>query len=413
MKKEIIGVLVCILLVAGAVLPIVNIVNVGNAERRALDEIDSYSEDGYFISYCGGDGYFDDVGFFRPSNRMWYYDVDHDGIAAYTVGPWGKEGDLPIAGDFDGDGVYDDVGVFRASEHKWYYDYDHDGDTDDTSGPRWGEEGDLPFAGDFNLGGFDDVGVFRPSTSMWYYDWNHDGDTDRTSGPWGLEGDLPFTWASQTETIRMDVGVFRPSTGMWYYDYNGGGHTQETSGPWGREGDLPIAGDFDSDTILDDVGVFRPSEYKWYYDYDHDGDTDETSEYWGEEGDLPIAGDFDVLAPNKPTRPSGPTSGKIGEEHTYTSGSTHPENQQIYFLFDWGDGTYSEWLGPYDSGTECSASHTWTSQGDYNIMVMAKNIYGIMSDWSDPLPVNMPLKHQTILERIWELILEIFEITIP
>jgi hypothetical protein len=32
-------------------------------------------------------------------------------------------GDQPIAGDFDRDGWNNDIGVFRPSERKWYYKY--------------------------------------------------------------------------------------------------------------------------------------------------------------------------------------------------------------------------------------------------------------------------------------------------
>jgi hypothetical protein len=33
---------------------------------------------------------------------------------------------------------------------------------------------------------------------------------------------------------------------------------------------------------------------------------------------------------------------------------------EIYYLFDWGDGTDIGWLGPYDSVDTVTASHTWT-----------------------------------------------------
>ncbi|MFQ6083176.1 MAG: hypothetical protein ACE5WD_07450 [Candidatus Aminicenantia bacterium] len=92
------------------------------------------------------------VAVFRPSNRMWYFDSRHNGTTDTRSGPWGLRGDLPIAGDFDrdkGDRVFDDVGVFRPSTRMWYYDYDHNGTTDDRSGP-WGQRGDIPIVGDFD-----------------------------------------------------------------------------------------------------------------------------------------------------------------------------------------------------------------------------------------------------------------------
>jgi len=83
---------------------------------------------------------------------------------------YGKEGDVPIAGDFNGDGV-SSIGVFR--EGVWYLDVDGDG--------RWspgdrrvamGRAGDLPVVGDFNRDGIDEIGLYRDGT--WQLDTNRD-----------------------------------------------------------------------------------------------------------------------------------------------------------------------------------------------------------------------------------------------
>ena len=98
------------------------------------------------------------------------------------------------------------------------------------------------------------------------------------------------------------------------------------------------------------------------------------------------------LPPEKPSSPSGLTSGNAGEEYTYETSTIDADygNQQIYYLWDWGDDTFSDWLGPYDSGETAEASHTWTEQDTYEIKVKAKDIYDCESAWSDPLPVTMP-----------------------
>ncbi len=94
--------------------------------------------------------------------------------------------------------------------------------------------------------------------------------------------------------------------------------------------------------------------------------------------------------PKKPSAPSGNTNGNVNVEYTYTSSTTDPDGDQVYYLFHWGDGTDSGWVGPYSSGDTCSASHKWTVQGTYNIKVKAKDIYDAESGWSDPLSVTMP-----------------------
>jgi hypothetical protein len=77
--------------------------------------------------------------------------------------------------------------------------------------------------------------------------------------------------------------------------------------------------------------------------------------------------------------------------------TTDPQGDDIYYLFNWGDRTYSGWLGPYPSGTTAQASHTWRRQGAYNIKVKARDSNGYESQWSDPLQVNLPKNKAQIL----------------
>jgi subtilisin family serine protease len=95
-------------------------------------------------------------------------------------------------------------------------------------------------------------------------------------------------------------------------------------------------------------------------------------------------------APYLPSTPEGPSSGKPGKQLTYTTNTTDPEGNQVYYWFDWGDGTDSGWIGPYNSGTHVSASHVWNEKGDYSIKVKTKDTYGYETGWSEPLAVSMP-----------------------
>jgi len=102
---------------------------------------------------------------------------------------------------------------------------------------------------------------------------------------------------------------------------------------------------------------------------------------------LLIAGDSQK--PAKPATPEGETEGKTEQEYTYTSSTTDPDEDSLCYLFDWGDETYSEWMGPHASGDTAGANHTWTDSGSYQIKVIAKDENGVISEWSDPLPVNI------------------------
>lgn len=98
----------------------------------------------------------------------------------------------------------------------------------------------------------------------------------------------------------------------------------------------------------------------------------------------------EINAPNKPSKPTGPPQGKSETEYTYTTSTIDPQEEEVYYLWNWGDGTESGWLGPFESGGTCEASHTWTTKGDYSIKVKAKDVNDAESEWSDPLSVTMP-----------------------
>ncbi|GEM_PF-5614364 len=94
--------------------------------------------------------------------------------------------------------------------------------------------------------------------------------------------------------------------------------------------------------------------------------------------------------PNQPTTPSGVQVGKRGRSYSYTSVAIDIDDDRIYYLFDWGDGTDSGWVGPYASGQTATASHIWENPGAYPIKVKAKDVVGEESVWSEPLSLVMP-----------------------
>jgi len=116
---------------------------------------------------------------------------------------------------------------------------------------------------------------------------------------------------------------------------------------------------------------------------------------------------------NPPTKPTitGSTQGEAGISYTYTAVSTDPDGDDVFYCFDWGDGTEfcSDTVG---SGEPVEASHTWEETGTYMITVTATDEYGVSSE-PGKLQVSMPLRHQTLLELILEWILQLFRITIP
>jgi len=172
------------------------------------------------------------------------------------------------------------------------------------------------------------------------------------------------------------------------------------------------------------TGGATPYSYSW--DLNNDGEFDDStgikaSKSWDTPGTYTIGlkvtdnngkNDTDTAQvtvknqpPNKPDTPEGETQGRKGREYTYTTSSTDPEGDQVLYQWDWGDGTVSEWLGPYNSSEICEASHTWEDRGDYSIKVKAKDTSDAQSDWSDPFGVSMP-KNKLLNNSLFRDILE-------
>jgi hypothetical protein len=92
--------------------------------------------------------------------------------------------------------------------------------------------------------------------------------------------------------------------------------------------------------------------------------------------------------PNNPAQPDGPVAGEPNVEYSYTTTTTDPESQQVYFQWSWGD-AMGTWLGPFDSGVIAEATHTWNAAGDYTVKVKAKDVLDLESGWSDPITVHV------------------------
>jgi len=87
------------------------------------------------------------------------------------------------------------------------------------------------------------------------------------------------------------------------------------------------------------------------------------------------------ISPNTPDKPSGVIVGKADTSYTFTTNTTTPDNTQVKYLWDFGDGT-TTCSDYFDSGIPSTISHTWKNNGTYFIRVKAKNSEFITSDWS-------------------------------
>ena len=93
--------------------------------------------------------------------------------------------------------------------------------------------------------------------------------------------------------------------------------------------------------------------------------------------------------PETPDKPVGDSTGNIGVSYQYSTQSVDPDGDQIWYQWIFGDGTISEWLGPFDSGETCVVSHSWLNKGDFSVKVKARDSHFVESLWSESLLVDI------------------------
>ena len=93
--------------------------------------------------------------------------------------------------------------------------------------------------------------------------------------------------------------------------------------------------------------------------------------------------------PEIPDKPTGPNKGNPNQELTFSTCSTDADDDQIYYMWRWGDGDYSDWLGPFVSGATVQASHSWNSTSNYQVRVKAKDTLDQETDWSEGFIVSI------------------------
>lgn len=100
--------------------------------------------------------------------------------------------------------------------------------------------------------------------------------------------------------------------------------------------------------------------------------------------------------PNKPTI-TGPKSGKPGVEYNFTFSATDPDGHNLYYYINWGDSSVEEWIGPYPSGEDVIIGHSWERIGLKIIRAKVKDIVNAESGWTT-YSVIMPITFRGITQ---------------
>ena len=259
--------------------------------------------------------------------------------------------------------------------------------------------------------------VFTPQCPDMVYLWwgydNHNFDSYSngeawlyTNGEWS-ENFVIKDWCFKTYARHSSNPPYEPNTpsgptvGMTWTSYS---YFTNTTDPDGD--DVKYGWDWDGDDIVDEWTTnFYPSgtivnrSHAWNTSGIYNVKV-RAEDIHGAQSNFSSAKKVAIVSidndpPDKPNAPTGPTFCKVGTSCSYSSSATDPNGDDIYYLFDWDDGTNSGWSGPYSSEQTVSISHIWNVKGTYQIKVKARDEYGEESVWSDPLPISMPMNHKS------------------
>lgn len=92
---------------------------------------------------------------------------------------------------------------------------------------------------------------------------------------------------------------------------------------------------------------------------------------------LSITNETENKAPKTPAI-EGPTQGTTGISYEYLFSTADPDEDQIRYLIDWGDGT-NVTTAFYPSNEEVTIDHIWNDEGSYIIKAKAEDINGLAS----------------------------------
>ena len=168
----------------------------------------------------------------------------------------------------------------------------------------------------------------------------------------------------------------------------------------------------DSEEIIQWAASYN-NEYKFGKAFYRDLNPNEIWKPW--EDDMPFPYSVDLCfrtygrfhKPNQPSEPKGPNQIRINRIGQYWTSTIDMDEDLIRYGWDWNDDDIvDEWTGYYQSGEIRTINHTWSSQGDYLIKVIAEDIDGYLSDWSYSKSLVVPKTRENSISIIFELLFQ-------
>ena len=116
------------------------------------------------------------------------------------------------------------------------------------------------------------------------------------------------------------------------------------------------------------------------------GTSSDDIDYYGE---LYAFGRNEVNQPPDPPVITGETIGRVNTTYRFNFSAHDPDLDDVLFFVDWGDGTDTGWIGPYDSDMVITLDHLWSEKGTFELKAKARDIFGYEGNWST-IHVTMP-----------------------
>lgn len=110
---------------------------------------------------------------------------------------------------------------------------------------------------------------------------------------------------------------------------------------------------------------------------------------WSDSLEVTISKYYEEDVPLTPTTPSGKIVGCTDVECSYSTYTTDLKGDLVQYRFDWGDESISDWTSLTSSDSLSSVSHSWKKIGEYSVRSQARDQYGLISSWSEALPVTI------------------------
>ncbi|MEF8848963.1 MAG: PKD domain-containing protein [Candidatus Thermoplasmatota archaeon] len=90
-----------------------------------------------------------------------------------------------------------------------------------------------------------------------------------------------------------------------------------------------------------------------------------------------------------PLKPSGPKSGFTNTTYQFSTETQDPDNDKIYYLYEWDDNSEKKWKGPFKSNSTCITLHKWKNPGVYEIRVKAKDALNNETQWTPTFTISI------------------------